>query len=49
LYLDLWFSLSFPAMFRTITFHGHQDATAVASKDVHKYLKWDILGDFETE
>jgi hypothetical protein len=37
-------------MFRTITFHGHQDAAAVlTSKDVHKYLKWDILGDFETE
>ena len=36
-------------MFRTITFHGHQVAAAVKSKDVHKYLTWDILGDFETE
>jgi hypothetical protein len=36
-------------MFGTITFHGLQDAAAVTSKDVHKYLKWDILGDFETE
>ncbi|KAJ6893759.1 hypothetical protein NC652_027736 [Populus alba x Populus x berolinensis] len=36
-------------MFRTITFHGHQDAAAVTSKDAHKYLKWDILGGFETE
>ena len=49
LYLDLWFSWSFPVMFRTITFHGHQDAGAVTSKDVHKFLSWDILGDFETE
>ena len=36
-------------MFRTINFHGHQDAAAVTGKDVHKFLSWDILGDFETE